>query len=170
MSPETYRQTPDRTEETETETEAETDTEAETENNGAEGAQPPASSFEQLVEEMIQSRIGELEQEIRSLEEQLEEVDNFTRISLNERKVQRTESNLSEFSDSLTGFAEKAFGDINELEDRLDAQSMVLAAILEGLADSDVDLDLTEVERYQKDQVVMNASPEERLQSAVERF
>jgi len=167
MSPETYRQTPDRTEETETGTEAETDTEAETESNGA---QPPASSFEQLVEEMIQSRIGELEQEIRSLEEQLEEVDNFTRISLNERKVQRTESNLSDFSDSLTGFAEKAFGDINELEDRLDAQSMVLAAILEGLADSDVDLDLTEVERYQKDQVVMSASPEERLQSAVERF
>ncbi|PSP99100.1 hypothetical protein BRC94_08135 [Halobacteriales archaeon QS_5_70_17] len=119
---------------------------------------------------MIQARIGELEGEIQRLEEQLEEVDNFTRISLNERKIKQAEANLSGFSDSLTGFAEKAFNDINELENRLEVHSLYLAAVLEGLDEEDVDLDLSDVAAYEEDQVVMAASPEERLRSAAERF
>lgn len=176
MSQRAHRQTPD-VGETDEKQEAETETEPA--ENGADaaptkdGTSPtgePSPSFEGLVEEMIQSRIGELEGEIDRLEDQLEEVDNFTRISLNERKIKQAEANLSEFSDSLTGFAEKAFNDINELENRLEIHSLYLAAILEGLDEEDVDLDLSDVDAYQEDQVVMAASPEERLRSAAERF
>lgn len=176
MSQRAHRQTPD-VGETDEKQEAEPETEPA--ENGADAAPTkdgttttgePSPSFEGLVEEMIQSRIGELEGEIDRLEDQLEEVDNFTRISLNERKIKQAEANLSEFSDSLTGFAEKAFNDINELENRLEIHSLYLAAILEGLDEEDVDLDLSDVDAYQEDQVVMAASPEERLRSAAERF
>lgn len=131
-------------------------------------APAPKSTVEGILEEMIQSRIEELEREIESLEGRLDEVDNFARISLNERKVKQTENNLSEFSDSLTSFAEKAFNDINELEDRLDTQALLLAAILDALSESDVDLDLSEVEAFQQPSVVMTESTEERLRTAIE--
>lgn len=180
MSQRAHRQTPgvDESEEEETETEAEpaengtspAGEETVPEGDGPVQAGEESPSFEGLVEEMIQSRIGELEGEIGRLEDQLEEVDNFTRISLNDRKIKQAEANLSEFSDSLTGFAEKAFNDINELENRLEIHSLYLAAILEGLDEEDVDLDLSDAAAYQEDQVVMAASPEERLRSAAERF
>ncbi|WP_254538204.1 hypothetical protein [Halomarina litorea] len=170
-----YRQTPDRSDEREA-----TDRDGTAEDPVAKqrvgrdgrdaGGEDVGSTFEQLVEEMIQSRIGELEREVEALERQLEEVDNFARISLNERKIKQAEGNLSEFSDSLTGFAEKAFDDINELEARMDSQALLLSAVLEGLSEEDIDLDLSEVERYQQDQVVVNTTPEERLEAAVQRF
>jgi len=173
MSQRAYRQTPDvdESEEKEAETEPEpAENGAATAGDGTARTTEESPSFEGLVEEMIQARIGELEGEIQRLEEQLEEVDNFTRISLNERKIKQAEANLSGFSDSLTGFAEKAFNDINELENRLEVHSLYLAAVLEGLDEEDVDLDLSDVAAYEEDQVVMAASPEERLRSAAERF
>ena len=173
MSQRAHRQTPDadESEEKEAETEPEpAENGAATAGDGTARTTEESPSFEGLVEEMIQARIGELEGEIQRLEEQLEEVDNFTRISLNERKIKQAEANLSGFSDSLTGFAEKAFNDINELENRLEVHSLYLAAVLEGLDEEDVDLDLSDVAAYEEDQVVMAASPEERLRSAAERF
>jgi predicted flap endonuclease-1-like 5' DNA nuclease len=134
--------------------------------NGDAG-EPGASALESLIEEMIQSRIADLEAQLETLEGQLEEVDNFARISLNERKVQRTEANLSEFSDSLTGFAEKAFNDINHLEERLDTQALLLAAVLETLDTSDLDVDLEEVRKYQRANVVITETPEDRLLNAI---
>lgn len=125
------------------------------------------STLETLIEEMIQARIGHLEAQIESLERDLEDVDNFARISLNERKVQRTEANLSEFSDSLTGFAEKAFNDINRLEERLDTQALLLAAVLETLDTSELDVDLEEVRKFQRANVVITETPEDRLLNAI---
>jgi TolA-binding protein len=139
--------------------------------NGDTDAVTPAegdvSTLETLIEEMIQARIGHLEAQIESLERDLEEVDNFARISLNERKVQRTEANLAEFSDSLTGFAEKAFNDINHLEDRLDTQALLLAAVLETLDTSELDVDLEEVRKFQRENVVITETPEDRLLNAI---
>jgi predicted flap endonuclease-1-like 5' DNA nuclease len=132
-----------------------------------EAAEGEMSTVETLIDEMIQARISHLESEIKALEEGLEEVDNFARISLNERKVQRTEANLAEFSDSLTGFAEKAFNDINELEDRLDTQALLLAAVLETLDASELDIDLEEVRKFQRANVVLRETPEERLLNAI---
>ncbi|WP_254547169.1 hypothetical protein [Halomarina pelagica] len=124
-------------------------------------------TMEDLIRRLIDERVASLEQEIADLERTLEEVDNFTRISLNERKIKQSQESLSEFSDSLTGFAEKAFNNINELEDRLDTHALLLAAILDALDGED--LDLTHAQRYQEDQLVMNMTPDERLEEAIER-
>lgn len=126
-------------------------------------------SFEGLVERMIQTHVADLEQELDELREQVEETDNFARISLNERKIKQSEENLSEFSDSLMGFAEKAFNDINRLEDRLDMQALVLAAVLDAMREEGIDLDLSEVERYRQPNVVTDTPPEEQLEDALER-
>jgi vacuolar-type H+-ATPase subunit I/STV1 len=128
------------------------------------------TTFEGLVEELIESHVEELEREIEALEAEIEEVDNFARISLNERKIKQAEGNLSEFSDSLTGFAEKAFEDINRLEERMDEHALLLSSVLDALSESDVDVDLEEVERYQRDQVIVDATPEERLAAAVDQY
>jgi len=129
----------------------------------------PDTSFEGLVEGMIQTHVAGLEQELDELREQVEEIDNFARISLNERKIKQSEENLSEFSDSLMGFAEKAFNDVNRLEDRLDMQALVLAAMLDAMREEGIDLDLTEIDRYRQPNVVTDTPPEEQLEDALER-
>ncbi|WP_318568554.1 hypothetical protein [Salinigranum marinum] len=134
---------------------------------GGSSVDAEVSTVETLIEEMIQSRIAHLEAELATLEDEIQEVDDFARISLNERKVKRTEANLSEFSDSLTGFAEKAFNDINALEDRLDTQALLLAAVLDTLEASDLDVDLSEVRKFQASNVVLSETPEERLLTAI---
>ncbi len=121
-----------------------------------------------LVEEMIRSEMGEVRDELESLERQVEEVENFARISLNERKLKQAETNLSAFSDSLTAFAEKAFNNINELETRLDEQALLLAAVLEALDDEGIDVDAEEVRRQREESVVATETPEERLSEALE--
>jgi TolA-binding protein len=148
--------------------------------DGSETTQPrrssredrPASteaSFEGLIEEVVQTQVAGLERELEALREQVEEIDDFARISLNERKIKQSEENLSEFSDSLMGFAEKAFNDINDLEDRLDMQALLLAAILDALGEEDVELDLSVVDRYRRRNVVVTTPPEEQLEDAIER-
>lgn len=135
---------------------------------GGEPTASPDTTFEALVEEKIESRTEDLESELAALERQLEDVEDFARISLNERKVKQSETNLSEFSDSMSGFAEKAFNHINDLEDRMNRQSLLLAAILEALDDADVDVDLEEVERLEADSHVLEQSPDERLQHTIQ--
>lgn len=157
MTPTKYhRQTP-RTEENETEPEPEED------GAGVETASGP--TMEDLVEGIVETRVGELRAELAEVERQLEEIDNFARISLNERKVKQNEAKLSEFSESLTGFAEKAFNNLNELENRIDTHALLLAAIVDSL---DEEIDLAEVRRHRGGNLVMDATPAERLASAVE--
>lgn len=166
MSPSKYhRQTPG--------TQSET-TDADTKENGAgeidaeDGAETAvgreSTTFEDIISEMIESETAELREELAALERDIEEVDNFARISLNERKVKQNEAKLSEFSESLTGFAERAFQHLNQLEERIDTQALLLAAILESLDD----VDLTRVQRHRHERLVMDATPEERLLAAVD--
>ena len=127
------------------------------------------STVDYQIEELINQRTRDLEKEIERLEDELEELDNFARISLGERRIKGNEANLTEFSNSLTGFAERTFTKLNAIESRLDAQTLLLAAVVEGLSEADdIELDLTEVEAYNEEQLVVSASPEKRLQDAIE--
>ncbi|MFD1514154.1 hypothetical protein [Halomarina rubra] len=121
-------------------------------------------TFEGLVDERVEGRVAELESEIDDLREEIEAVDNFARISLNERKVKQNDVKLSEFSDSLTGFAEKAFNKLNTLERRIDTHALLLAALVEAQEDADV----SSVHKHQSERLVMDATPDERLKAAVE--
>lgn len=127
------------------------------------------STVDYQIEELIERRTQYLAEEIEELENELEELDNFARISLAERRVKGNEANLAEFSNSLTGFAERTFSKLNAIESRLDAQTLLLAAVVDALDDADdIELDLAEVERYSEDQLVVSSSPEERLREAIE--
>jgi vacuolar-type H+-ATPase subunit I/STV1 len=135
----------------------------------AETGEEGESTVDYQIEELINRRTRDLEKEIERLEDELEELDNFARISLGERRIKGNEANLAEFSNSLTGFAERTFTKLNTIESRLDAQTLLLAAVVEALADvDDIEIDLTEVERYGEDQLVVSATPEKRLQDAIE--
>lgn len=127
-------------------------------------------TIESLLEDMIRSEVAELEAELETLERQVEEIDNFARISLNERKLKQAETNLSEFSDSLTAFAEKAFNNINELESRLDEQALLLATVLDALEREGIDVDTEAVERQRAESVVATETPDEELSDAIEQF
>ena len=135
----------------------------------AETGEEGESTVDYQIEELINRRTRDLEKEIERLEDELEELDNFARISLGERRIKGNEANLTEFSNSLTGFAERTFTKLNAIESRLDAQTLLLAAVVEGLSEADdIELDLTEVEAYNEEQLVVSASPEKRLQDAIE--
>ena len=159
MSPAKFRrQTPDRTDTDSNEAKQNGDETIET-------PEPPSTegTVELLIEDIVESQTAEIRSELEALRSQLESVEDFARISLNERKVKQNEAKLTEFSDSLTAFAEKSFNNINALEDRLDRQALVLAAVLESVGD---DVDLSAVHRYENDRLVTDMSPDERLQAA----
>lgn len=149
--------------------ETEDETAPATEDGSAEAAQPDETStsgpMEQLVEDIVESRTAELREELETLEQQVEEIDRFARVSLNERKVKQNEAKISDVSDSLTAFAEEAFNNINVLEDRLDTHALVLAAIIDSL---DQGIDLSQVQRYQENRMIEDVSPDERLADALE--
>ncbi len=126
------------------------------------------STVDYQIEELIERRTRALEAEIEELESELEELDNFARISLAERRVKGNETNITEFSNSLTDFAERTFSKLNAIESRLDAQTLLLAAVVEALSESDVEIDLGEVASYGEEQLVMSASPEQRLEGAID--
>lgn len=153
----TRNQRPESTDGEKSEMEVETDVEGE------------ELTIERIIADMIRSETEDLKAELSELERQIEKVDDFARVSLNERKIKQNEGNLAEFSDSLTGFAEKAFNNINTLEDRLDVQALLLASMLDALDEEGVDIDLTLVEQYRQESVVTDTSPEEKLEDSLER-
>lgn len=129
------------------------------------------STVDYQIEELIERRTQELEDRIDELDSEVEEVENFARISLGERRLKQNEANLSEFSDSLTSFAERTFTKMNALESRLEVQTLLLASLIDAVSESDdVEIDVSEVQRYQEDQLVMSASAEQRLQEAIDRL
>lgn len=129
------------------------------------------STVDYQIEELIERRTKELEDRIDELDSELEEVENFARISLGERRLKQNEANLSEFSESLTSFAERTFSKMNALESRLEVQTLLLASLIDAVAESDdVEIDVSEVKRYREDQLVMSASAEQRLQEAIDRL
>ena len=150
------------------ETEEVTTDAAETEGEPAEDAAIDVSAdqpIERRIEALIDERAEEIEQQVDQLEAELEELDNFARISLGERYSQRLEQNISELSDSLTGFAERNFEKINGVEKRVDEMSMILTSVLEALDEEDIDVDLSDLERLQEKRI-LDRTPEEQLKSA----
>lgn len=129
------------------------------------------STVDYQIEELIERRTQELEDRIDELDSEVEEVENFARISLGERRLKQNEANLSEFSDSLTSFAERTFTKMNALESRLEVQTLLLASLIDAVSESDdVEIDVSEVKRYREDQLVMSESAEQRLQEAIDRL
>ncbi|OYR38475.1 MULTISPECIES: hypothetical protein [unclassified Halorubrum] len=124
----------------------------------------PDGTIERQIEALIDERVAEIERDMEALEAELEELDDFARISLGERYSQRIEQNVSELSDSLTGFAERNFQKLNSVEGRVDEMSLVLTAVIEALDDADVDVDFSEVRRMQEG--VVEEAPAERLAAA----
>ncbi|MDZ5809976.1 hypothetical protein U4E84_01230 [Halorubrum sp. AD140] len=124
-----------------------------------------SGAIEGQIEALVDERVAEIERELAELETELEELDNFARISLGERYSQRIEQNVSELSDSLTGFAERNFQQLNSVEQRVDEMSLLLTAVIEALDEEDVDVDFSEVRRMQ-DAGVVDRSPAERLEAA----
>lgn len=139
---------------------------------GTGDGEAPSESGELMaraVEEVVESRLESIEEEIQELEDELEELDNYTRISLNERRLKQNEAQLSELSASLTDFAERAFKKTNELESQLEVHTMLLASLVEAVEDDGVDVDLSEVQRYREDRLVIDASADQRLEEVLDR-
>lgn len=135
----------------------------------AEAGNGDESTVDYQIEELIEQRTEEIEGRIDELEAELEELDDFARISLAERRIKGAEANLSEFSESLTAFAERTFTKLNKLENQLEVQTLLLAEVLEALSEAEgVEVDVSDVQKYQEDQIVMSASADERLQDAIE--
>ncbi|WP_336343545.1 hypothetical protein [Halalkalicoccus ordinarius] len=129
------------------------------------------STVDYQIEELIARRTGELEDRVEELEDELTEVENFARISLGERRLKQNEANISEFSESLTAFAERTFTKMNALENRLEVQTLLLTSLIDAVSESDdVEIDVSEVKQYQNDQLVMSASADQRLQEAIEEL
>lgn len=129
------------------------------------------STVDYQIEELIARRTGELEDRVEELEDELTEVENFARISLGERRLKQNEANISEFSESLTAFAERTFTKMNALENRLEVQTLLLTSLIDAISESDdVEIDVSEVKRYQNDQLVMSASADQRLQETIEEL
>lgn len=129
------------------------------------------STVDYQIEELIARRTGELEDRVEELEDELAEVENFARISLGERRLKQNEANISEFSESLTAFAERTFTKMNALENRLEVQTLLLTSLIDAVSESDdVEIDVSEVKQYQNDQLVMSASADQRLQEAIEEL
>lgn len=127
------------------------------------------STVDYQIEELIDRRTEDIEGRIDELEEELADVEDYARISLGERRVKGNEANISEFSESLTDFADRMFTKTNALESQLEVQTLLLAQVLEALAEADdVEVDVSDVKRYQEDQIVMSASPDQRLEEAIE--
>lgn len=135
----------------------------------AEAGNGSESTVDYQIEELIDRRAEEIEGRIDDLEAELADVEDYARISLGERRVKGNEANISEFSESLTDFADRMFTKTNALESQLQVQTLLLAEVLEALAEADdVEVDVSDVKRYQEDQIVMSASPDQRLEEAIE--
>ena len=126
-------------------------------------------TIEHQVDQQISAHVEPIAQRLDELEERVSELDNYARISLSERRIKQNEENLAEFSDSLTAFAERTMSRANALEERLQVQTMLLAAVLDALEETDADVDLSAVERYRNERVVTDASNEQ-LEEAIERL
>ncbi|MFC4246780.1 hypothetical protein ACFOZ7_07175 [Natribaculum luteum] len=140
----------------------------ETEQDTDRATEDGTGTVERRIEDLIDERVEAVETQIDDLERQLSELDDFTRISLSERRIQQNEENLAAFSDSLTDFAERTMAQTNHLEEQLEVQRMLIAALLEALDDQDVDVDLSAVQQYREERVVTDTG-DEQLDEAIER-
>ncbi|GAA0472157.1 hypothetical protein MUK72_16345 (plasmid) [Halococcus dombrowskii] len=123
-------------------------------------------STENRVEE-LEGELGEIEGDIEELEDDLEELDNFAKVTLRDRRISENSDLIDALSDSFSGFAENTSEKLSALENRIEVNTMVLAAVVEALEEMDADLDLSDVEGYQEDHLVTTDSADNRLAEAI---
>ncbi|WP_306061427.1 hypothetical protein [Natronococcus wangiae] len=128
------------------------------------------SPLERHVEQIIDDHLDEIRTELDRLSSDVEDVEQFATISLGERRLTQAEANLAEFSASLTEFSEQTLERVNELESRLERQTIVLATVLEALAKSDVEVDVSDIKRYQQEQLVTDRSASDKLATAIDEL
>lgn len=121
------------------------------------------------IRELVDNRATVVESRIAELEAELEELENFAEITLRDRRIAENSDNIAKLSDSFSGFAESTTDKLNTLENRIEVNSLVLAAVVEALEETDdVDIDLSDVEGYQDDRLVTDVSANDRLAEAIE--
>ena len=121
------------------------------------------------IRELVESRARTVESRIDELENELEQLRNFAEITLRDRRIAENSDNIGKISDSFSGFADSTTNKLNYLENCLEINTLVLAAVIEALKEAeDVDLDLSEIGGYQEDRLVTNVSANDRLAEVIE--
>lgn len=122
------------------------------------------------IKELVDTRAAEVEGRIEELEAELQQLEKFAKITLRDRRISENSDNIRKVSDTFSGFAESTTDKLNALENRIEINTLVLAEVVEALEKTgDVDLDLSDVEDYQGDRLVTEASANDRLAEVIER-
>jgi archaellum component FlaC len=121
------------------------------------------------VRALIDQRADEIEARLDEVEDDLSELDNYTKITLRDRRVAEIEGNLTKVSDAFSGFAENTTDRLSALDNRLEVTTLLLVALVDALDEADVDIDLSDVQSQQAERLVTDASADERLAEALDR-
>jgi archaellum component FlaC len=121
------------------------------------------------VRALIDQRADEIEARLDEVEDDLSELDNYTKITLRDRRIAEIEGNLTKVSDAFSGFAENTTDRLSALDNRLEVTTLLLVALVDALDEADVDIDLSDVQSQQAERLVTDASADERLAEALDR-
>jgi archaellum component FlaC len=121
------------------------------------------------VRALIDQRADEIEARLDEVEDDLSELDNYTKITLRDRRSAEIEGNLTKVSDAFSGFAENTTDRLSALDNRLEVTTLLLVALVDALDEADVDIDLSDVQSQQAERLVTDASADERLAEALDR-
>ena len=121
------------------------------------------------VRALIDQRADEIEARLDEVEDDLSELDNYTKITLRDRRIAEIEGNLTKVSDAFSGFAENTTDRLSALDNRLEVTTLLLVALIDALDEADVDIDLSDVQSQQAERLVTDASADERLAEALDR-
>lgn len=129
------------------------------------------NAVDDRIRELVDNRAATIEGRIDELENELTELENFATVTLRDRRIGETTTNIDKLSESFSGFAESTSDKLNALEGRLEINTLLLAAIAEALADAEeVEVDLSTVRRYQEDRLVTDTSTDEQLEKALDQL
>jgi hypothetical protein len=129
----------------------------------------PGTTIDGQVRALIDQRADEIEARLDEVKDDLSELDNYTKITLRDRRVAEIEGNLTKVSDAFSGFAENTTDRLSALDNRLEVTTLLLVALVDALDEADVDIDLSDVQSQQAERLVTDASADERLAKALDR-
>ena len=129
----------------------------------------PGTTIDDQVQALIDRRADDIEARLGEVEDDLSELDNYTKITLRDRRVAEIEGNLTKVSDAFSGFAENTTDRLSALDNRLEVTTLLLVALVDALDEADVDIDLSDVQSQQAERLVTDASADERLAEALDR-
>lgn len=131
-----------------------------------------ADEFETPIDDriraLVENRAATLERRIADLETELEELDNFAKITLRDRRIAENTGNIGKVSDTLSGFAESTTEKLNTIQRTQETNTLLLAAIVEALDEEGVDVDLSAVRNHREGRPVTDVSADDRLGNALD--